>query len=193
MGLVGGDFKIQSTITSAVVDRMTVDTLTGTLTLQDRAMTIGSSGNVTFSTAITPPNITSTNTLTSTTTAQFTNVLINGTISNNNTGTLMFFSYSTSFGVAWTILMNPWITNNLNSVQLNIHNLVVWDTATGSSHFDVLGFTVSLPQQVLYLSITGQNKGVSISSLFGYDGTTGNGYIYFPGISETNQLRYRLT
>jgi hypothetical protein len=89
--------------------------------------------------------------------------------------------------------MNPWITNNLNSAQLNIHNLVVWDTATGSSYFAVLGFTASLPQQVVYLSTAGQNKGVAISSIFGYDGTTGNGYIYFPGVSITNQLRYRLT
>ena len=64
-------------------------------------------------------------TLTSTTTAQLNNVLINGTISNNNAGTLMFYSSSTSFGAAWNILMNPWITNNLNSAQLNIHNLVV--------------------------------------------------------------------
>jgi hypothetical protein len=193
MGLVGGDFKIQSTIATNVVDRMTVDTLTGALTLQNRAMSIGSSGNAIFSNTVSAPNITSTNTLTSTTTAQLTNVLINGTISNNNVGTLMFWYASPSFGASWCILMNPWITNNLNSAQLNIHNLVVWDTATSSSYFAVLGFTASLPQQVLYLSTAGQNKGVAISSLFGYDGSTGNGYIYFPGVAETNQLRYRLT
>ena len=105
----------------------------------------------------------------------------------------MRYKYGSSFGSAWTILMNPWITNNLNSAQLNIHNLVVWDTDTGSSYFGVLGFIASLPQQVLYLSTAGQNKGVAISSLFGYDGTTGIGYIYFPGIAATNQLRYRLT
>ena len=89
--------------------------------------------------------------------------------------------------------MNSWIVSNLNSAQLNIHNLVVWDTATGSSYFAVLGFTASSPQQVLYLSTAGQNKGVAISSLFGYDGITGNGYIYFPGVAITNQLTYRLT
>jgi hypothetical protein len=105
----------------------------------------------------------------------------------------MRYKYGTSFGASWSIFMNPWITNNLNSAQLNIHKLVVWDTTTGSSYFALLGFTASLPQQVLYLTTAGQNKGVAISSLFGYDGTTGNGYIYFPSIASTNQLYYRLT
>ena len=105
----------------------------------------------------------------------------------------MFYYTAPSFGASWGILMNPWITNNLNSAQLNIHNLVVWDTATNSSYFAVLGFTASLPQQVVYLSTAGQNKGVAISSIFGYDGATGNGYIYFPGVAITNQLLYRLT
>ena len=156
-------------------------------------MTINSAGNATFSATVSAPNITATSTLTSTTTSQLNNVLINGIVSNNNIGSLMEYGSGSSFGAVWTILMNPWIVNNLNSSQLNIHNLVVWDTSTGSSYFPTLGFTVSSPQQVLYLSTTAQNKGVVISSLFGYDGTTGNGYIYFPGIPITNQLFYRLT
>jgi hypothetical protein len=193
MGLVGGDFKIQSTIASAVVDRMAVNTLTGALTLQDRAMTISSSGNATFSQQLIAPVIGSITALISKGITQLNNLLVEGIVSNNNIGTQMEYRSTSSFGAAWTILMNPWITNNLNSAQLNIHNLVVWDKATNSSYFAVLGFTASLPQQVLYSSTAGQNKGVSISSLFGYDGTTGNGYIYFPGVAITNQLLYRLT
>ena len=89
--------------------------------------------------------------------------------------------------------MNPWITNNLNSAQLNIHQLVVWDTATNSSYFALLAFTASLPQQVLFMASAAQSKGLLITASFNYNGTTGNGYIYFPSVAITNQLYYRLT
>jgi hypothetical protein len=85
-----------------------------------------------------------------------------------------------------------WIAYNANNAQLNIHNLVIWDSLTGSSYFGVVGFTGSYPQDVLFLASTTKNKGVAINPSFGYN-PHGNSYIFVRDIGANNQLYYRLT
>ncbi len=178
---VGGDFKIQSKSGTVVEDKRLVNSLTKSTTIE---------GNVLFNTNVNATNLTTSGALASLGTTQLSNTLINGVISNNTTN--IFLSWETrSFGTGWVINTTNWLLNNLNSAQLNIHNIVVWDESWGSSWFGVCGFTASAPQQVLFLSTATQNKGIALTATFNYDGA--NSYIYFAGVGNGTILRYRIT
>ncbi len=108
-------------------DKILINTLTKTTTIE---------GGVLFNTNVNATNLTTSGVLASLGTTQLSNTLINGVISNNTTN--IFLSFETrSFGTGWVINTTNWLLNNLNSARLNIHNIVVWDEASGSSWFGV--------------------------------------------------------
>ena len=81
---------------------------------------------------------------------------------------------------------------NGNGANLSIHNLVVWDSDTGSSWYGVVAFSSSYPPSAYLMVQTSQNKGVALTYNFNYGGA-GNPYIWFGGAGANNTLRYRLT
>ena len=84
------------------------------------------------------------------------------------------------------------VAYNTGNAQLNIHNLVVWDSVSGSSWFGSIGITASYPQDVLLITSQTKNKGTALNYAFTYNGS-GNSFIWFNGVPQTNQLYYRLT
>ena len=102
------------------------------------------------------------------------------------------WQYQGNIGTYWFIDLTSPLLYGGGNATLNIHNLVVWDSNTGSSFFAVLGFTGSYPQEALKLSQAAKNKGIQIDVGFSYNGS-GNPLLYITGSSSGNQMYYRLT
>jgi hypothetical protein len=97
-----------------------------------------------------------------------------------------------NIGTYWFIDLTSPLLYGGGNATLNIHNLVVWDSSTGSTFFAVLGFSSSYPPEAFKLSQYARNKGIQIDVGFAYN-AYGNPLLYITGSSSNNQMYYRLT
>jgi hypothetical protein len=97
-----------------------------------------------------------------------------------------------NIGTYWFIDLTSPLLYGGGNATLNIHNLVVWVSSTGSTFFAVLGFSSSYPPEAFKLSQYARNKGIQIDVGFAYNGS-GNPLLYITGSSSGNQMYYRLT
>ena len=119
------------------------------------------------------------------------NIYNSGMISNNANGIPMTYQ-AQNFGTYWMIDTTAWLAYNANNANLNIHNLVIWDSNFKSCYFGVIGITGSYAQEVVFLASGIKNNGLAINVGFAYNGV-GNSFIYASNVASNNQLYYRLS
>jgi hypothetical protein len=194
-GMVGGDYRIQgvSTATYPVNDRLVIEGTTGNVVIgqPSASVVIKSLGDVIIDRNATATNITALGTITSAgVITSGNNIYVGGVLSGTGVGYMVY--QSQNFATNWMFETTNYIAYSQGNAQLNIHNLVVWDTDTGSSWFGIIGITASYAQTILLLAQSYQNKGVILTYNFNYN-NSGNSYIWFSGAGSNNTLRYRFT
>jgi hypothetical protein len=142
--------------------------------------------NATFGGDVNATSITSTGDITASG-----SIYLNGWLSKLGSSAAAW-QYQGNIGTFWFIDLTSPLLYGGGNATLNIHNLVVWDSNTGSSFFSVWGFTGSYPQEAIKLSQAAKNKGIQIDVGFSYNGS-GNPLLYITGSSSGNQMYYRLT
>jgi hypothetical protein len=118
-------------------------------------------------------------------------IYLNGWFSKLGNG-ITLWQNQTNIGTFWFIDLTSPLLYGGGNATLNIHNLVVWDSNTGSTFFAVLGFSSSYPPEAFKLSQYARNKGIQIDVGFAYN-AYGNPLLYITGSSSNNQMYYRLT
>ena len=202
-GMVDGNFKVQSVLASTGVatDVISVEEATGDLSIGSYTggIAVASNGVSYFKNDITSAgiivkngSISCDNNFNLQGAYGYGNLRISGLISNNIENKAVWTINALSPTGTWMIKL----ASMPLSWQINIHNLVVWDTGNvsglSSVYFGVWGFTAQFPYEGLLLSSTNKvNNAQTIAVSYGVVSSVG--YFVITGIPIGTQVLWKLT